>query len=398
MTQQANTTLDITRIRRRPRWPWGVAVVAVLAVAAGASAYVVGGESATNWLTTPVTRGSIDITVTAVGSLRPKDYVDVGTQVSGQIKRVHVEIGDRVEKGDLLVEIDARVYESTVRKDRANLDNLRAQQAQREAELDLARRQLERNRNMFAAKAVSQDVVEELDAAVRIIEAQIAGLDAQIEAAEATLEGNLASLGYTRIHAPLAGTITAQELLEGQTVNSVQSAPTIVTVANMDVMTVWAQVAEADINRIVPDSAAYFTTLGMPERRWEGRVRQIRPTPDTETDVVLYNVLVDVDNDEGLLLPSMTAQVSFVLQSADDVPLVSRSALRADPEGDRSDYRVSVLTAAGPVERRVRIGLANRNVAEVASGLEIGDRVIIGDAGSPVGQNTRGANRFGARL
>src|SRR5690606_29538428 len=118
---------------------------------------------------------------------------------------------------------------------------------------------------------------------------------------------------------------------EGQTLNANQSAPIVVRIADLDTMTVWAQVAEADIPRIQPDMPVYFTTLGMPERRFQAKVEQIYPTPQTVNDVVLYNVLIDVPNKERLLMTSMTAQVFFLLGEAKNVPLVPMAALRPAP-------------------------------------------------------------------
>jgi len=327
-----------------------------------------------------VERGSIEKTVTAVGALQPKEYVDVGTQVSGQLQHVHVEIGDRVRKGQLIAEIDPTTYASRVASDRATLDNLKAQVNQQQAELELAEQQLVRNQNMLAQQAVSQDTVDQFSATVKVSRAKLAATRAQIKAAEATLAGDLANLSYTKIYSPLDGTVASQTTLEGQTVNSVQSAPTIVQVANLDVMTVWAQVAEADVNKIKPGMAAYFTTLGMGDRRWRGVVRQVQPTPETENDVVLYNVLIDVGNSEGLLLPEMTVQVFFVQGEARDVALLPINALRKDTSARSSGpdaYVANVLTEKGSEERPVRVGLTTRTQAQIVSGLAVGERVLL---------------------
>ncbi len=345
--------------------------------------------------TVVVERGDVLRTVTAVGSLQPKEYVDVGTQVSGQLLRVHVGIGDRVKQGDLIAEIDPTRYEAIVHNDRASLESLEAQQAQREAELALARQQLERNERMLVEQAVSQDTVDQLAATVRVAEASVAALEAQIKAAEATLAGDIANLGYTTIYAPMDGTVVSQTSLEGQTVVASQQAPVIVQVANLDVMTVWADVAEADINRIEPGMPAWFTTLGLSERRWHGTVRQVQPTPEVLNDVVLYKVLIDVDNTERLLLPQMTVQVFFVLGEARDVPTVALNALTPSPDAGPDTFTARVLTGNGPEPRQVKVGLSNRMTAEVVMGLAIGERVIVDGmpAAGPAGTRGR-ALRF----
>ncbi len=378
---------------------WALAVTA-LAVTAGVGArQYLQKDAQAAYRTATVEVGNLEKSVTAVGSLKAKEYVDVGTQVSGRVEKIHVAIGDRVNKGDLIAEIDPTVYQSTVRKDRANLENLKAQLGQQSAELALAKQQLDRNTRMLVSKAVSQDTVDQAQAAAKVAEAKVTATKAQIRASEATLSGDIANLGYTKIYSPMAGTVVSQTTLEGQTVNASQSAPVIVQVAQLDTMTVWAQVAEADIIKIAEDMPAYFTTLGMPDKRWRGKVSQVQPTPTIKNDVVLYNVLIDVDNNEGLLLPTMTVQVFFSLGEAKNVPLVPVSALQPDRQAGPDMYRVSVLTDDGPVVRSVKIGLANRTSAQVVSGLQPGEQVIVPEQQAPKANAARsGRANMGPRL
>lgn len=333
-----------------------------------------------DWRTAVVMRGEVEQSVTALGKVRPKEFVDVGTQVSGQLQRVHREIGDGVERGDLIAEIDPTVYEESVRTSRANLDNLRAVKQQQQAELTLARRGLDRSRNLGSTRAVSEQHVEQSEAAVRIAEAKLAATAARIRATEASLAGEAANLGYTKIHSPMTGTVVDEIAVEGQTLNASQSAPVIVRVADLETMTVWAEVSEADVMKIATGTPAYFTTLGTPERRWEGEIRQILPTPRIVNDVVLYNVLIDVDNSEQLLMPEMTVQVFFVLDRAEDAPLVPMSALAPVAGTDTDTYRVRVMHQGEPVERTVRIGVRSRVDAEAVEGLAEGDVVVLGPA------------------
>jgi len=373
----------------------GVPAVLVAAVVAGACHYI-GKDDDAGMRTVAVTRGDLEKSITAVGSIEPKDYVDVGTQVSGRVMKIHVQIGDRVSKGDLIAEIDPTVYESTVRKDRATLENLEAQLDQQLAESALAATELKRNQEMRAADAISQTTVDQSEAQAKVALATVAATRAQIKAAEATLAGDLANLGYTKIYAPLDGTVASQTTLEGQTVNASQSAPVIVQVANMDVMTVWAQVAEADVSRIAVDMPATFTTLGMPEKKWHGKVRAVYPTPVVENDVVLYNVLIDVDNREKLLLPQMTVQVFFTLGEAKDVPLAPINALQAQRDAGANVYKAKVLTTGGVVEREVKVGLTNRSMAQIVSGLLPGEQLVVVAAVPPAGGG--GGRQMGPRL
>jgi macrolide-specific efflux system membrane fusion protein len=389
------------RSRRRLLWA-GLAAILVAATSTFAYRYFAA-EAAPSFKTAAVTVGDIEKSVTALGNLQPKDYVDVGAQVSGQLKKVHVEIGDRVQKGGLLAEIDPTVFETRVQTDRANLANLRAQFDEQQANLVLARQQLTRNQNLFKAKIVSQDTLQTAEATVAAGEAKAESLKAQIDGAQATLDGDIANLGYTKIYAPMGGTIVSQTALEGQTLNANQSAPVIVRVADLDTMTVWAQVAEADVVKLTPSMPAYFSTLGLPDRRWQGTVQQIQPTPQTVNDVVLYNVLIDVKNDDHVLMTSMTAQVFFVLGEAKGVPLVPVAALGQPRAGAADEYQVRVLTSDGPRQRTVKIGLADRTSAQVLSGLAVGDQVIVGtpvnsDNAARSGGGGRSRGLFGFRL
>lgn len=378
----------------------GLPAALAAALVAGACHYIGQDENA-GVQTVTVTRGDLQKSITAVGSIEPKDYVDVGTQVSGRVMKIHVEVGERVAKGDLIAEIDPTVYESTVRKDRATLENLKALLDQQLAQSALAATQLKRNQEMRSADAVSQTTVDESDAQAKVATATVAATRAQMRASEATLEGDLANLGYTKIYAPLDGTVASQTTLEGQTVNASQSAPVIVQVANMDVMTVWAQVAEADVSRISVGMPAHFTTLGMPDKKWEGKVRAVYPTPVVENDVVLYNVLIDVDNREGQLLPQMTVQVFFTLGEAKNVPLAPISALQAQREVGEDAFKAKVLTDDGIVERNVKIGLSNRSMAQVVSGLSPGDQLLVATtapAAAGAAPQGRAGRQMGPRL
>jgi macrolide-specific efflux system membrane fusion protein len=387
--------------RQKKMFAWGAAALfAVAAAIAGPKLFR--GNKAENVATATVTLGDIEKTANAVGSLKPKEYVDVGTQVSGQLQKVYVEVGERIKKGALIAEIDPSRYESTVQSDRATVENLQAQLNQQQAEFELAQQQFDRNQKMQQQEAVSQDTVDQLQAALKVAAAKIASTQAQLRGAQATLKGDVANLSYTRIYSPIDGTVASQTTLQGQTVNSSQSAPTIVQVANLDVMTVWAEVAEADVNKIKLGTPVYFTTLGNADRKWTGTVRQIQPTPVTTNDVVLYNVLVDTANPDGVLLPDMTVQVFFVLGEAKHVPIAPVAGLEAAKGGARNSWTATVLTDAGQEKREVKVGLTTRTQAEVLSGLAVGDRLLVADAApapaAKTAQNSRVPGMGGPRL
>lgn len=345
--------------------------------------------------TAPVYRGDIENAVTALGTLQPLRYVDVGVQVSGQIKRIAVRPGDIVAEGDLLVEIDPAVQEALVRTNRATLASLRAQLAEQEAVRDLARRQSERQRRMAADGATRAEDVDTAQANLSMAEARLVNLRAQIEGAQSTLDGNETLLGYTRIYAPIAGTVVTLDAREGQTLNATYQTPNLLRIADLSRMTVWTEVSEADVGRIRPGMAVYFTTLGLmaadgTSRRWTGTLRQVLPAPPTPQGaassssggaatassvgkVVSYTALFDVDNGDGALLPQMSAQVFFVAAAARNVPMVPLAALKAKA-GD--DFSAKVLTEGLVEERAVRLGVRDRLNGEILSGLIEGELVI----------------------
>ena len=326
--------------------------------------------------TATVTRGSIENTVSALGKIGPKTYVDVGAQLSGQLEALNVEVGDRVEQGALLAQIDPRIYESRVEGDRARVDSLTAQLAERQANLELARATHTRNQALAERNLIAKDLLDTSAAQLKQAQAQINSLRAQLKEAKSTLDGDAANLSYARIYAPMAGTVVSVTALKGQTLNANQTAPTILRIANLDTMTVTAQVAEADIGRIRDDMAVYFTTLGQPDRRWQGTVRQIQPTPDIVNEVVLYKVLIDVDNRDGVLLPDMTAQVFFVLSQAQDVLTVPAAAVFSTPDAKGQPF-VRVSGAEGTPPKPVQVGLRDRDSVEIVSGLDEGDSVLL---------------------
>ena len=363
-----------------PAWGWrGWGVVVMLLAAAGWWGWRQWSAAAQpGYVTQTVAVGTLEKVVTALGSVQPKDYVDVGTQVSGQLRELHVQIGDTVQKGQLLAEVDPTVYATRVAADKASLRDLQAQRARQASVLQLAEVQKKRTRELLALSAASQDAVDMADAAAAQARATLESLDAQIDKAQSTLAGDEANLGYTKIYAPMDGVVVSQPVFKGQTVNSAQQAPTLMRVANLDVMTVNAQVAEADVPQLKPGMPVYFTTLGHAERRYQSRIRQILPTPEKVNDVVLFTVLIDIDNRARELMTSMTTQTFFVLGRAENLPIVPLSALRPLGEGGKL-YGARVLTENGIERRKVKVALTSRTEAAIASGLAAGETLIVSD-------------------
>jgi macrolide-specific efflux system membrane fusion protein len=375
----------------------------VLAVAAGYmawSTWFAAADPARQYATAVAQRGDLEDVVTATGTLQPRDYVDVGTQVSGQLRKLHGEVGTVVMQGDLLAEIDPTVFKSRVDADRAQLANLRAQLADRQAQRLLAEQQFERQQRLARENATSDEAVQSASASLQSAIAQTAALRAQIQQVESQLRGNEANLGYTRIYAPMAGTVVSQTAKQGQTLNANQQAPIILRIADLSTMTVQTQVSEADVPKLHVGMDVYFTTLGGEGRRYYGKLRQINPTPQIVNNVVLYDALFDVPNPGGELMTQMTAQAFFVLAAARDAILIPVTALEPLPgKGERGrstakssrvapDPRarfagkqalVRVLDEQGRLnEREVKVGAINRVSAAIESGLAQGERVVVG--------------------
>ncbi len=366
--------------RRGRRWALAVLAAMALLVSAWLGWQRWGAvEPPPAYSTAAVRRGTVEDVVSALGSLQPRDYVDVGTQVSGQLRKIHVAVGQRVTAGDLLAELDPTVYQARVDSGRTQRDNLRAQLEERQARLTLAQQALRRQENLRRANATSQELVEQAQAELRATTAQIAALRAQVGQTESDLRANEANLGYTRIYAPMTGTVVSITARQGQTLNANQSAPIILRLADLAVMTVQTQVSEADVARLRIGQEAYFSTLGDPDRRYAGTLRQIMPTPEVVNNVVLYPALFDVPNPEGRLMTQMTAQVFFVVARAENVLTVPASALRAEPSRGAEKAAVLVPKPDGTLERRpVETGIATRTAVEIRAGLAEGEMVLTG--------------------
>ena len=332
----------------------------------------------TQWQTATVERGDVEELVTALGTLEPGDYVDVGAQVSGQLTRLHVDVGDSVEHGQLLAEIDASVQQTQVDAGLAELEALRAQLEQREAELNLAELQFQRQQRLRAANATSDDAFQSARSTRVITRAQIKVLKAQIRQKQASVEGDQANLGYAKIYAPRSGTVVSLEAREGQTLNANQTTPTLMRIADLSTMTVSTQVSEADVDRLAAGMPVYFNTLGNGQVRYDSTLRQVLPTPEVVNNVVLYTAEFDIANLQGKLMSGMTAQVFFVVNSEKDVLNLPVAAVKRN---DRGQWQVQVPGGDGqPQNKTVKAGINNRVRTVILEGLSEGDTVLLGQA------------------
>jgi macrolide-specific efflux system membrane fusion protein len=359
-------------LQRRSLWLIGALLVAG---AGGFGYHWAFGKAKVVYATAAVERGDVESTVVAAGIVQPIRYVDVGAQTSGKLKSLKVIRGDQVKENQLLAEIDPVLADTALTGANATLESMTSQRAVKQAQLALAKAQRDRNDELFAELLISANDRDITRAAYDVAFADVASLSAQMKQATAAVDTAKANLGYTKITAPMAGEVVSISLLEGQTLNANQQAPNLLRIADISTVTVWAQVSEADIVRVKLGQDVYFTVLGGP-RRWNGKVRQILPTPELINNVVFYDVLFDIPNPDGELNIQMTAQVFIVLAQAKDVLLIPAAAIGNASEG--ADIKVQVLKADGSVElRAIKIGIKSEISAEVTEGLQEKEQVVI---------------------
>lgn len=361
-------------------------------------------------MTSEASVGDVEETVLANGTLKPIKLVAVGSQASGRVVSVKVGLGQKVRQGELIAQIDSVTQENALRTDQAALADVRAQLVEKQATLTRVEQTLARQEQNIKLNAVSQSDLETAQADVKTTRAQIQSLRAQIVEAEVAVKTAQANLGYTRIRAPIDGTVLRIVTQQGQTVNAVQSAPTIVILGQVDQMTIRAEISEADVVRVRPGQPVYFTVLGDPDRRYDATLDSIEPAPESITNdssfntttttsstssstssAIYYNGVFSVPNPQGRLRTYMTAEVHIVLGQARGVLTIPSAALVKQAGGR---YAVRVMGRDGAITvRTVEVGLNNKITAEIRSGLSRGERVVTGE--TPTEKQSGGAGGGG---
>lgn len=317
------------------------------------------------WETAAADARDIGATVLATGVVRPRvgAQVAVGSRASGVLKKLHVTVGDRVRAGQLLAELDPVEYATAV-------DRAEAQRIAAAADRAWTQNEMER-----IAQLVERDAATrvELSAARRAHDTAVA----REREADAALASARVLLGHTRIHAPIDGVVGSVSTQEGETVAASFAAPTFVTIVDLDRLEVQAYVDETDIGRIAVGQQARFTVDSWPDEAFEGRVTAVRPTAELRDNVVNYVTLIDIEKRPGRLLrPEMTTTVNIVLEGRSAALSVPNGALRRDANGSY----VLVPGQAGLERRSVSVGFRGSDFTEVVSGLQSGERVVVGSA------------------
>ncbi len=341
------------------------------------------------FITADVIKMDLDESVLASGTLKAFKTVAVGAQVSGQLKTLHVALGDKVKKGQLLAEIDPVIQQNALKDSEAQVENLRAQKLSRQSLLKQYELAWQRQKQMNAKDATSKADLESAQAQLDSTRHDIAALEAQVKKAVIAVDTSRANLGYTRINAPIDGVVISIDTEEGQTVVSTQSATTIITLANLDTMTVKAKISEADVARVKPGLPTYFTLLGDSDTRYYSKLRAIEPGPVTSgtngtssststSAAVYYYGLFEVPNADNKLKVSMTTQVAIILNQAKQALCIPVSALGDKQKDGR--YTVKVLVGDVTEARTIRTGISNNVQVQVVEGLREGEKVVVGDS------------------
>lgn len=344
-------------------------------------------------MTAAVRQGDIENVIAATGKMDAIERVNVGAQVSGQVKKLYIKAGDNVHKGQLIAEIDDQPQRSDLRNAQAALSVAQADLQTRQATLVRQQAQFQRLQQMVKTNAVSRQDFDTAAEAWRIAQAELTAQQARVIQAQIEVDKKQLDLGYTRIMAPIDGTVVAIVTKQGQTVNAVQSAPTIAKLAQLGTMTIKVQISEADITNIQPGQQAWFTTFANPDKRYNATLRSIELAPESvmkddalmgnsesntvssTNAAVYYNALLDVPNPDNALRISMTAQVNLLRDQAKNALLVPVQATKK-----ASDGRTYVDVADQnnqPEKRYITTGISDSVDIQVLSGLRLGEKVIL---------------------
>ena len=353
----------------------------------------------------PVTMGDIEQNVTANGTINPVTLVNVGTQVSGRVKKIYADYNDQVKKGQILLELEDELFKAQIAQSVGNVkDN--------EASLELAKANEARMRSLFEKEYVSK---QELDQSVQALKSA----EAQLSTTKAQLKRDQTNYGYSIIKSPVAGVVVDRVVDVGQTVAASLQTPTLFKIAqDLSKMQIDTSFAEADIGRIQVGQVAKFNVDAFPNTNFEGVVKQIRLNPTNTANVVTYDIVISMDNPDQRLLPGMTAYVNITFAKHDNVLLVPNAALRYRPKNEdtmmalkKEDKKmdkpkaeddglargkVYILKDNKPQMVRVKTSITNGKFTEIISSeLKPNDLVITGDmmGDQKSGSSAQGPNR-----
>ena len=288
----------------------GLLLIAVVAIGVGYK-YTMAQQVQPAFITDAVKRGNIENVVLTNGVLYPSKLVSVGAQVSGLIEKIDVQVGDAIKKGELIAQIDNLTQQNALKEAEASLRSLNAQYTAKQAQIKVALSEFKRKQQLLARGATSQAEYDTAESLLAVYRAELDQLSAEKEKSIISVDNAKLNLGYTTIASPIDGTVVYVSVEEGQTVNTNQGTPSIIELAQLDVMTIKAQVSEADIINMSAGQEVYFTILGATDKKYHGVLRAIEPGPTLlsgddsdltigDDEAIYYNALFDVDNPDNL--------------------------------------------------------------------------------------------------
>ena len=362
-------------------------------------------EDTITYITQPVRRQNVEKVVNATGEVKAVDLVTVGAQVSGKIEKLYVSIGQTVKMGDMIAEIDSTTQQNDVDIAKAKMSSYQAQLKAAKTSLKIAKKQYQRMQSLKKQNAASTEDLENAEDGYESAMSKVAEIEASLKEAEISLSTAETNLGYTKITAPLDGTIVSVPVKVGQTINAAMDTPTIVQIADLNQMEIYIEISEGDISNIKPGVKVTYSVLADMNKVYETTLKSIDPaltllTDDQYTEVVdsseaiyFYGRLV-VPNADGKLRIGMTTQNVIYVESAEDVLTVPAMALKGDVDGKY----VEVRTAEGVERRPVITGVSDDLNVEIKKGVSEGEEVVIAKMSSAEisdkAANARGARRF----
>ena len=367
-------------------------LIIVIVLCVGAVALYVGffkKDDKAQLATQSITRINIYQSIEAVGEVYAKEQVDVGAQVSGQITKLYVQIGDKVKAGDLIAQIDKDKQQNDLDITKAQLASTKANLESKKVALEIASSQYQREQKLYSNKATSLENLETLKNNFYSLKASVADLNAQVVQLEITLKNAEKDLGYTTITAPMDGIIINVAVDEGQTVNANQSTPTIVKIANLDEMEIRMEIAEAYVSKIKVGTAVKFSILNDPEKKYEAKISSIDPantttsdaksnsssssTSSSSTSAIYYYAKVFVKNRDNFLRIGMSVENSIVIKSAPNALAVPTYAIKNDKGG----YFVELLRGGQIIKSYVKIGIKDSINTQILDGVSENDLLVL---------------------
>ena len=333
--------------------------------------------------TTPITQCTITQVVEASGTINPVNTVSVGSTVSGLIKAIYVDYNSVVKKGQLLAQIDPANFEAAVQQNQAQINSAESDMAKIQAVTEMSRKTYSRYKNLYKKNFIAKSELDQAESDYLSNLAQIGAARAKINQARASNKTAMTNLGYTKIIAPVDGTIISREIDLGQPVAASFQAPELFSIAqDLTKMQIEVNVSEADIGKVKEGQQVTYTLDGYPDRLFYGKVTQVRISPTTVSNVVTYSVIVGVDNKDLTLKPGMTANVSIITSKSEDVLCAPSVALKYTPETDGKKYQSQglwILANKKPQRIDIETGASDDTNIEVKSDkIKVGDKVIIG--------------------